>query len=228
MAQFLQLAQRVRQETGTAGTGPVTVLNQKAQLAQIVSWTAQAYMDVCNKWHDMDFFWAEGEVTVSANTRDYTPPNDMRLLNEDSVYLFGGDISENGLKLDYVEYDVYRRNKTFNDNSSTPSYFTQLPNGVIRLLPTPDENYSLHFEYWKAPLPLTENTSLPVFHEAHDDCIIWRACWYWAMFNEAIQEAAAFNYSFEQAMLRLESRYLPASQGYHARSQGVELVVRTE
>lgn len=228
MAQFLTLVQRVRQETGTAGTGPVTVEAQKGQLAQLVAWTAQAYLDVCNKWDDWDFLWAEGEKAIVEGTRDYSLATNTRLPNEDAFYLYGGNLPPEGQKLDYIEYDLYRRNKTSDSYPGTPQCFTRLPSGKVRLIPTPDADYTLQYEYWREPVPLAGNTSTPEFSSLYDDCIVWRACWYWAVFNEAQMESAAFNFSYEQSMLRLEARYLPASQKYHARSQGADLIVRVE
>lgn len=228
MSQYLALVQRVRQETGTAGTGPTTVVSQSAQLAQLVTWTAQAYLDVCNKWDDYTFLWAEDTATLVADTRDYTLAGDLRAMNEDSLYLFGGDLPAEGQKLDYIEYDLFRRNKVATSETGVPSCVTRLPSGEARLIPTPDDSYTFEYEYWREPVPLSGDTSTPEFSSLYEDCIIWRACWYWASFNEAQLEAAAFNFNFEQAMLRLEARYLPSSERYHARSEGADLVVRAE
>lgn len=228
MAQFLALVQRVRRETGTAGTGPSSVASQTGQLAQLVSWTAQAYLDVCNKWDDYNFLWAEDSLELEAGTRDYTPAADLRAINEDAIYAFGGNLSTDGQKLDYIEYDLVRRAKVGASETGTPSYVTRLPSGELRLIPTPNDSYTIEYEYWREPVPLTIDTSTPEFSSLYEDCIIWRACWYWASFNEAQLEAAAFNFNYEQAMLRLEARSLPASERYHARSQGVDLVVRAE
>ena len=154
--------------------------------------------------------------------------NNLRAINEDAFYVYGGSLPADGQKLDYIEYDNYRRSKTLDTGTGTPVCFTRLPSGEVRIIPTPDQSYTVEYEYWKEPTPLTTDTSVPEFSPIYDDCIIWRACWYWASFNEAQAEMAAHDFNFNQAMQRLEARYLPAAERYHARSQGVDLVVRAE
>jgi len=228
MAQFLQLVQRVRQETGTAGTGPVTITNQQGQLAQLVSWTNQAYLDICNKWADWNFLWAEGVITLTPGQSDYALPTNCRQVNEDSVYLSGGDGGLSNYPLNFLEYDDYRRDKHAFALPGVPAYFTLMPNETLRLLPAPNDSFVLDFEYWETAESLSANTSIPKFDPAYDDAIIWRAVMLWAGFNEAEAEYQKAAYNYELALSNLEARYLPSAQQMHGRSQGVDIVIRAE
>lgn len=228
MATFLQLAQRVRQETGTAGTGPTQVTGQSGQLAQLVSWVAQAYLDIANKWHDWAFLWREGVINCTPGQADYSLPADSRRLNEDAVYLSGGVLGADRARLCYLEYDQYRRNKYLYDDNATPAFFTIRPDGALRLIPAPDDSYQLDIEYWKLPAPLVNNTDNPEFDSSYHDAIVWRAVMFWAGFNEAEAEFQKANFYYEQAMARLEGKYLAAQEQYHSRSQGVDIVIRAE
>ena len=56
---FLQIAQRIRQEMGTGGLGPSTLLSQFGEDKQYTDWTREAYIDVLNYARDWDFLWKE-------------------------------------------------------------------------------------------------------------------------------------------------------------------------
>ncbi len=228
MATYLQLVQRVRQETGTAGTGPTTVENQKGQLAQLVTWVAQAYLDILNLWHDWKFLWAEDTVTCVVDQTDYTLAANLRRINEDAVYLTGGSLGIDKQPVGYIEYDQYRRNKGWYAGSGTPAHFTIKPDGKLRLLPAPDDTYTVEYEYWKTPTPLAGNTDNPAFAANYDDVIVWKAVMYWAGFNEAEAEFQKANFHFENAKSALEAKYLPAMEQFNGRSEGVDIVVRPE
>ena len=45
---FLQIAQRIRQEMGTGGLGPSTLLAQFGEDKQYTDWRREAYIDVLN------------------------------------------------------------------------------------------------------------------------------------------------------------------------------------
>ena len=190
-----------------------------------MSWVAQSYLDIANRWDDWDFFWAEGSFTTTPPAEDYTLPADSRRINEDNVTLTNDDGSRQ--RLHYLFYEDYRRQREFYVGSGRPNEFTILPNGALRLLNKPDKAYVIEFEYWKAPTPLTENVSTPEFAEIYHDTIVWKACMYWAGFNEAEAEFQKFAAYYGEALLRLEARYLQAGDKYHARASGVDLVTET-
>ena len=86
----------------------------------------------------------------------------------------------------------------------------------------------LDLEYWRTAESLSTNTSIPLFNEAYDDAIIWRAVMLWAGFNEAEAEYQKAAYNYGLALENLEARYLPSAQQMHGRSQGVDIVIRAE
>lgn len=53
---FLQIAQRIRQEMGTGGLGPSTLLAQFGEDKQYTDWTREAYIDVLNYARDWNSF----------------------------------------------------------------------------------------------------------------------------------------------------------------------------
>jgi hypothetical protein len=216
---FLQLAQRLRQETGTSGAGPSTVTNQIGDYKRLVDWINLAYQEIQNKWLDWKFLWAEGEITVVTTTRDYDLPTDCAMLNEDSVYLAGK-------KLEYVPYDLFRRDKDSWDQPGEPSHFTLLPNDTFRLLPTPVvTGGTVRFEYQRSGMQMVANDDSPLIPPRYHDTIIWRAKMFWAEFEHADAEYRAALQNFQQAMLRLEANQAPTREYAHGRVLGADIVV---
>ena len=52
---FLQLCQKLRQEAGISGSGPLTTVNQTGELYRVVDWVQQSYNDIQEKHDDWNF-----------------------------------------------------------------------------------------------------------------------------------------------------------------------------
>ena len=228
MSDFLQLSQRVRQETGTYGLGPTSVIGQRDHYAQIVAWTAQACADVCREWVNWAFLWSEGSLTLASGTATYSPEADCRQINEDTLYISGGSLGVSQNLLEYIPFDDYRRMKASFTVNGLPWAFTVQPDGLIKMLPTPDAAYTVSYEYWAYATALTADDSVAPIPVAFEDVIVWKAAMYWAAFNEAEAEYQKFASNYVGAFKALEAAQLPAPDQWHARSQGVNLVVETE
>lgn len=220
------MCQRVRQECGVQGTGPSTVLNQKGELAQIVSWVNEAYQSIQRLWEDWTFLWTEESLTVTANTGDYVTNPLLRAVNEDAVYFTPTGDSQ--YRLYPMEYHDYRADRTSYTTAGTPAYFTILPSGVMRLLPTPDTNGTLDLEGHLAAEALTNDADVPVIPATHHMTIVWRACMYWAAFNEATELLNSVAANYGMALLDLEAQCLPTVERMHSRAEGVDIVVVPE
>lgn len=219
---FLELCQRLQQETGTGGSKMASVSDQTGALNRIVSWINSAYKDIQNKWLDWEFLWAESTITLVAGTRDYSGPSGAGLLLEDSFYLDGEPLS-------YVPYEEYRRDKDGRDGQSgTPVEFTVLPNGKVRFFPTPNAAGTVNLEYHLAGAQLSANSDVPLVPALYHDAIWLRAKWYWAQFEESELEIRAADILYSEALKRLEANQLPGRSSAHGRSTGADIVVRAE
>ena len=222
---FLELAQRLRQEIGYAGSGPDSVVDQTGEAKVVVDWVNSAYKDVQNKWTDWRFLWAEETVELIAGQRDYDWPEDCSMLHETSFYL-------NGELLEYVPWDEYRSSRdSFDDQTGTPTQFTYTPSEKIRVFPTPtaaDAGDEINFEYQIGNQELVEDEDEPLVPPRYHDTILWRARWYWAIFDEATASIQMTALMYAEALKRLESTQLPSKNMQQARAMGADIVVRTE
>lgn len=71
MSTFLQLAQKLRQETTDSGTGPSTVTGQTGELARFVSWIADAWQEIQSEREDWLFARKSFTVNTVAADADY-------------------------------------------------------------------------------------------------------------------------------------------------------------
>lgn len=221
---FLQLSQRLRQETGTAGTGPVTVIAQTGEYKRLVDWINMAYAEIQNRWMDWRFLWAEATVTMVISQRDYTLNAECVMPNEDSFYIAGE-------KLTYVSWDDYRRERDTYDSitAGTPEFFTIMPNESVRVFPTPAASGAvLNYEYQKGGQQLTLDASSPLIPARYQLAIVFKAKMYWAEFENAELEYKTAQQNFNVWMLALEANQLPSREFAHGRVEGSDIVVTPE
>lgn len=220
---YLGLAQKLRQITGTAGDGPPDVVGQTGEYLRLVNWVNDAYAEIQNKWLDWKFHWAEGQIVVGplvAGNPIYAPPADARILNEDSFYI--GET-----KLDYVTFEDYRLVKPqyTGMTPAKPSEFTIRPDGQVIVFPSPDAIYTIDFEYQRGVHALVSGTDAPLIPADYHETIWWRAKMFWAEFEEAGEQYKTALTNFNLAMLRLEAQQLPAQEYGQGRVQGADIVV---
>lgn len=220
---WLESARKLRQETGTAGTGPVTTVGQTGEYKRLVDWINVAYAEIQNKWMDWRFLWAESTVSLVGSTRDYTLNSECVMPNEDSFFI--GDE-----KLHYVHFDDYRRNRPVYDDmgTGTPEFFTILPNEKVRFFPTPAAVGTVNYEYQRGGLQLAEDASTPLIPARYHMAIIYKAKMYWAEFEDAPNEYKLAEINFNRWMLALEANQLPSREFAHGRVEGAEITVVPE
>ena len=215
---FLELCQRLQRETGTGGSAMTEVTGHTGALQRIVDWINSAYKDIQNKWLDWKFLWAEGTIALVNGTRDYDPPANTALLLEDTFFI--GDE-----QLEYVPHEVYRRDRPAHDGETgTPTSFTILPNGKVRVFPTPTASGTVNLEYQKTGLAMSVKTETPVIPTAYQDVVWILGKWYWAVFEESELEIRAADILYQAALKRLEANQLPNREQGRARSVPIQVV----
>ena len=70
---FLALAQRLRQEAGASGTGPLTTVNQAGESRRFVDWVAAAYQDIQSQREDWQWMRRTCAFPLVSGQLAYTP-----------------------------------------------------------------------------------------------------------------------------------------------------------
>lgn len=220
---FGELIQAAWREFGYQGVGPSNPTSTVLKERRAIDWVQQAHADIQKLWHDWDFLWAEGQFSAVADQRDYTKPTAVNFYEEDT-FRIGDD------KLQPVSFIDYRRDRSVYDSDVTgrPEAFVILPNRSVRFLPTPDQAYTIDYEYYRTPLVLSGTSDSPLIPLQFHDVIIWRAKMLFAQFEDAPAELQNAAQLYSEALTRLQAAQLPAYDKMHGRASGVDFVVRPE
>lgn len=231
MSTFLQLAARLRQDCGIAGTGPTTVVAQTGELARLVSWIATAYTNICAQHSNWKFLRSAFGVNTVTDQEAYlatacTDTEVGALIGSATVGAFGSWAIDN-------EYPwwIYR----LADGTSTRNYFWNLdhasfrdrydlrpPNhnkpfeyairprdNAILLGPKPDGVYVVQGEYYRVAPPLAVDGDTPLFPERFHMAIVHLAKRYYAGYEEDGGVYMDANSEFGQIYFPLMQDQLP-------------------
>ena len=220
MSSFLELAQKVAQESGTvSGTQPTTVLAQSGRLRDIVGWVQSAYRAIQVK-HEA-WLWLQGEFetdlvigTKAYSGTDLSVTDLSRFLLRDrvvSAYLTATGVSDEAflLPLDWnTFYDRFMVGSA-RSVSGKPQYYSVDEAGQIVLYPNPDAATTIHARYRKAPQELTVDASVPNMPVQFHDLIVWHALLFLGGYDESMAQYPIWNMNYRSMMSDLEISQLP-------------------
>ena len=210
---YLALCQRVVLEAGITGAGPTTVENQSGQLAKVVGWVAQTWVDIQLMRPSWNFMHEEGSFDTVAATRDYLAADygisDMKLFDTGSFLIYDtalGESDQNELRHEtYGRWRSEHRNRMNDRPDERPQMFTLLPNNKVRMEPRPDKAYTIDFDYKRSSQEFTANTDLPTnLPEDFHILIVWGALKYYAYFQDAPDVLDEAETNFDNLLHRLE------------------------
>lgn len=179
---YLELCQRVRQDSGVSGEGPAAINGQSGILARIVVWVKNAHNQIQLKNTDWRFLWAFGEGRTIVGHREYRPA-DFGVAQFRTIKSFFCDKDE----LIQRDWDWYLREvkaKGDTDDTGVPQYFIVKPDEKILLYPTPTAEHTVNVDYYKRPVQLVNGTDNPVIPEEFHEAIVCRALMYYAHHEE--------------------------------------------
>jgi hypothetical protein len=186
MATFLQLCQKLTQDSGTADSSlPSTVVGQTGRLLKHVNWVNEAWRMIQSA--EQDWRWMQGRFsgTALSGQRDYSG-SDLGVATRFGNYICRNNGTEDRYTsyktsdgvaeervLLFVEYDQfvprYMRGTQTND---APTYFTIAPDGKLWLHPIPDASYTIQGPYRKSPQTLSLDGDTPEMPEEFHDLIV--------------------------------------------------------
>lgn len=202
---FLELCQRVRQESGISGSGPITVVNQQAILAKVVEWVKQADLDIQRLQPDWTFLWRMGSATLQEDVRQYSTL-DLGLVNVNRITRIFID----GQTLTELPWELFR-NRGFLTaaDKQRPTVYTFRPDGLMQVFPVPDVAYALDVEYSVLPTALVDDTDVSAIPERFHDVIMHKALMYYASHEEDSMLLQVATMRYNDALAELASNSLP-------------------
>ena len=193
---FLELCQRVAQESGTVSgaASPPTVISQTGRLAKIVNWTASAWEDIQRERKDWQFLRLEGTAeTVSgidaydlpANGADWIVNTDHSGWSGISAYRTADGVGGESY-LRWLPWADWRDRFTIGtQTNAAPDFVTISPQRQLRLGPKPDGAYTLRYEYRRKPQVFALDADEPIIPDEYHMLIVWTALIYLGTDDEA-------------------------------------------
>lgn len=206
---FLELCQRVRQESGISGSGPESVLNQKAILQKVVEWVRQADLDIQKLHSDWLFLWRMGNASIVQGITEYTGAS-LNLTGTMKELLV---LEIDGYPLRKYTWKQFKAAQyQMGTDNGTPNCYTVRPDNVIVLSPKPSKDITATAEYSIATQSMIDDGDISIIPEEHHEAILQKALMYYAS-HEEDQSLYQVAYSrYEEALSLLADSQLPAME----------------
>lgn len=172
---FLQLCQRLRQETGIADSGPAAVTGQTGDMKRLVDWVNESWIRLQSSRQDWAWLWANTSVTLTTGSHLVDIPTAVDKLVE---------ITRDGAPLKQMDYADFRESyRTI--GSGVPSVFAIRPDNKLIFNAEPTSDVTFAIEYYAKPSYFASGTASPALPERFHMLIVWQALLEYAMFDEA-------------------------------------------
>ena len=174
MSTYLELCADLRSETTDSGTGPSAVTGNTGELARVVKWIKDAWVDL--QQEKDDWFWMRKSFTVSAISNDgeyaYSDCTDTVSLAAISrfshwykhsfkCYLTSAGVGAE-CPLRWLPWEDFRAIYRYGtQTNSAPEHVSQDPTGKFVLGPKPDATYTVSGDYQIGPQILVANADEP-------------------------------------------------------------------
>lgn len=161
------------------------------------------------------FNHSEQEDTLSAGDTRYAYPSDAKTVDLDSFRIKRDDTLGNSTKrLRIISYEEYLDKYVDNEyNSSTairglPDYVFRSPSQEYGLVPPPDKDYEIVYEYYRLPVDLQNSTDVPSIPEQFRHVIVDGAMYYAYLFRGNSQDASIIYQKFLDGIKNMRTLYI--------------------
>ncbi len=196
MSTFLQLCQRLRQETVDSGSGPTSVVSQTGDAGRLVKWIADAYAELQTEKDAWLWLRSSFSVNTVAGTDSYAYTDctdDVSaatvarfafwywLRDRSGTPYFSAYLTSSGSGAEFhlvpLEWDRFRRLYKFGSQTNNqPAHVSVDPATQKFVLgPVPDDIYTVRGSYQKGPQILAANSDTPEMPSRFHDLIVYDA-----------------------------------------------------
>ncbi|WP_020409806.1 hypothetical protein [Hahella ganghwensis] len=217
MANFLTLCADLAREAGLmGGAGPSSVTGQTGEAARLVNWIKQANIDIQRQFFDWKFLWVNHTVSLVAGSDDYPAPIEYHYWQRDKF-------SINGSPVEVIEWENWDQLSTAGEGQ--PYQVVIMPDGGLKVFPTPDKAYTLIAPYYRRPQVLALNTDIPLIPESFHDLIWMRALIKYAHYESAPEVLERVQIEYPEGYEQLKASQLPDKYRYGASRDADPLTV---
>ncbi|MFG6159626.1 hypothetical protein ACGTNG_12540 [Halomonas sp. 1390] len=213
---FIQMVQELVRLAGMAGVGgPPVISGQTGEYKRAIEFIRLAHQDVCNLHLDWDFLWATDTLALEAGTATYAGPADLGAWDGQRLFI-------DNEPLPLIDWPDYQPETL---SPARPHSAALRPDGQLLMLPAPDGDYTLAFEYWKQPPDLTDDADEPLIPAQFRRVIVGRALMLYGNY-EAAEDAKMQGAELYRSYLELLERHqLSRRQQTYGRTNAAPIVV---
>lgn len=186
---FLDMVKRTARDCRIPGTGPSTVVSQTGMNQNLVSWVAEAWVEIQNLHKDWRFLRLSASFTTVAGTALYTLGTGTGTVGlaasafgrwvRKSFRLYTTSVGTNDEQhLGYREYDSWRDLYLMGSNRNArtrPSEYTVNPAYSIGLGPVPAAGYTVTGDYFRKAVKLALDADIPACPSEYFMLIVYEA-----------------------------------------------------
>ncbi len=169
-----------------------------------------------NEINMQEFEWpfnsATGSQVLTAGTEEYSFPSTMKSVDWDSFHLVADDaLNTDGMHLKKIARDTrYKYLKNDDDNAgadgrNAPVYVYETPSKGFGLSPSPDEAYTVTYNYYTKPVQLSAYDSTSAIDTVYDEVIMQGALYHFYMFRDNTDQADRALQRFRQLINRMRT-----------------------
>lgn len=184
---FLKMAQRLRQESGTSGANPTSVLNQSGDVKSLVDWISTAWMDIQNERSDWFFMRQPMQFNTIAGKQSYTA-DDAGIVSFGNFKLdsfrqwLTSDGPDSETYMYYMNYDDFRNSYmlgSLRTAQSSPIAWSVDYSKNFLIGMVPNDVYTINGEGYAMPTELEFDDDRPTLPSQYHMMIVWRALMYY-------------------------------------------------
>lgn len=171
-----------------------------------------AIRDINQTHHEWPFNHVISEETLTTGTTRYAFPNDAATIDFDTFRIKeDSTLGNKTTKLSVVSYEDYLDNAVDQEYSadssklSVPEKVFHAPSLEWGVVPAPDQDYEIVYEYYRVPVDLISNTDVPSIPERFRHVIIDGAMYHAYMFRSNEQAANIAKSKFEEGLKRMRT-----------------------
>lgn len=216
---FLALVKELARMAGMVGEdGPPIIGGQTGEYRRAIEYVRIAHEDVNNLYFDWDFLWAHTTLATESGMATYAGPADLGIWDAQRLYL-------DGQPIEVIEWADHTPDTGSN---ARPHTAVIRPDNQLQLVPAPDGEYTLSFDYFKASPVLENDADEPLIPARFRRVILGRALMLYGNY-EAADDAKTQGAELYQLYLeQLERHQLSRRQQTHGRAKAKPINVVAE
>ena len=213
----LELVQRLRRKCGVTGADPTSLTGQPEDIARLIDWINEAWMDIQLQRQDWHWMREAFSVALTNGQATYTPAQcGITSFGNWAIDNFRNYVTATGTQseifMDYVAYESWRDTYYYGANRSVytrPIVATITPDKQLALGPIGSDAYTVTGSYYKLATEMATDSATPSLPEQFHMAIVYRAMMFYGAFEAAQEVYSEGDAEFKKMMSRITLNQLP-------------------